>query len=361
MVKYMEAAMALNTSPVIGVKEGKICYANPAAKDTFGDKVKLGQYAIDLIPEQILFSGESNFASTVRYGDAIYAITAAPISDVLYFCMSPQQSLQTLWPLSSGLLAHLLSSLSVVGLSIDHIKQTLEDQGFTELSSVLASQRHSYYSVWRQIYNLDLLHKLHNNSAFVLLHFVDLVDFCRKIIDTSNFLSSDKQAKIQFSSAVEQLPLMINYDMIQHLLLNLLSNSLAHTPADGEIQVKVTQQVDYAVISVQDNGEGISPEKLQAIFTQIRLPLDANHPERAYSAGLGLFVANGIARLHGGTLVISSQPEHGTSVFISIPIRTQTELHSPVESLDDKMSLTPFLIQLADVLDLSRYGDNRLE
>ncbi len=97
---------------------------------------------------------------------------------------------------------------------------------------------------------------------------------------------------------------------------NLISNSLLHTPQEGEIILFARQEQKEIVLGVQDNGSGIAPELLPYIFERFR----RGDPSRQDGgSGLGLAIAKAIVELHGGSISAESNPSQGTTVSIRLP------------------------------------------
>jgi two-component system cell cycle sensor histidine kinase PleC len=113
----------------------------------------------------------------------------------------------------------------------------------------------------------------------------------------------------------------IDHKRIRQLLVNLLSNAAKFTPAGGRILVLARPAADGGVtIAVADTGIGMTHEEIMIAlkpFAQV----DARRARSAEGAGLGLPLALGLARLHGGTLHIESQPGAGTTVVVALPRR----------------------------------------
>jgi signal transduction histidine kinase len=106
-------------------------------------------------------------------------------------------------------------------------------------------------------------------------------------------------------------------DLIKSLLLNLCSNSIKFcTPSSGRIFLEATVKDDKTVLSVTDNGCGISREELSKI-TEPFYRADKARSREQGGAGLGLALCKQIAELHGAEMSIESSTGVGTSVKIT--------------------------------------------
>ncbi len=110
------------------------------------------------------------------------------------------------------------------------------------------------------------------------------------------------------------LPLaMIDAGQFQQVFYNLIRNAYQAIPADeGRITIR-TRATDYEyVISIEDNGTGISAEQMGAMFEPYRTT-------KSSGSGLGLLIVRRIVREHGGEIAIESEEHHGTRVLIHLP------------------------------------------
>ncbi len=120
------------------------------------------------------------------------------------------------------------------------------------------------------------------------------------------------------------LPLvMADADLVRQVLVNLMSNAVKYTPADGSIEVVVTEREATVRISINDTGVGIAEEELQRIFREFyRTREQAALHE---GTGLGLAIVRSIVNLHGGFVTARRRQPAGTSFAVHLP----KEIHAP--------------------------------
>jgi two-component system cell cycle sensor histidine kinase PleC len=116
----------------------------------------------------------------------------------------------------------------------------------------------------------------------------------------------------------------IDHKRVRQILANLLSNASKFTAEGGRVLVMARASADGGVtIAVADTGIGMTHEEIMVAlkpFAQV----DARRARSQEGAGLGLPLALGLARLHGGTLHIESQPRSGTTVVLTLPRQATT-------------------------------------
>jgi len=105
---------------------------------------------------------------------------------------------------------------------------------------------------------------------------------------------------------------------VKQVLLNLLSNALKFTPADGYASISIEAAASEVNITVADTGIGITPEDLPGLtdpFTRV-----VTNPGIAQEGvGLGLTIVKSLVDLHGGTIDIESEVGSGTKVSVTFP------------------------------------------
>jgi cell cycle sensor histidine kinase DivJ len=118
----------------------------------------------------------------------------------------------------------------------------------------------------------------------------------------------------------EDLP-EINADKraLKQILINLMSNAIKFTDRGGWVKVAARAEPHHILISVEDNGIGISAEDLPKIgdqFFQARSSYDRPHD----GTGLGLSIVKGLVGLHGGEVMMRSRPDEGTCITVRMPL-----------------------------------------
>ena len=101
-------------------------------------------------------------------------------------------------------------------------------------------------------------------------------------------------------------------DKVRQILINLLSNAIKFTPIDGHIGVACWMDTEAVRVSVTDDGSGIPPDKLNAIFEPfVQVGRDFSSPQGG--TGLGLSISRDLARRMGGDLIVESELGHGST------------------------------------------------
>ena len=102
------------------------------------------------------------------------------------------------------------------------------------------------------------------------------------------------------------------------MLGNLLDNALEHTPKGGTATVRVEEDVERVKVIVTGTGPGIPPDLLPHVFDRLSRA-DPSRSPGSGGRGLGLTIARGLARAHGGDISAENLDQGGVSFTITIP------------------------------------------
>ena len=130
-----------------------------------------------------------------------------------------------------------------------------------------------------------------------------------------------------------QAPVLANVLLLREAINNLLDNAIKYVPAGGRVTLRAGMEADatsqwWGVVSVEDNGPGIPPERRGEVFQRF-FRGDADHrPGQPQGSGLGLAIVHDIVRLHGGTVAIDDAiARDGTRVMrfvLRLPLASES-------------------------------------
>ena len=104
------------------------------------------------------------------------------------------------------------------------------------------------------------------------------------------------------------------------MVLNLLDNAARHTPEGATISLRLSQQGDYAVVEVADDGPGIPAAMRTQIFDRFVRGEGPADTARGTGTGLGLAIVSAVASSHDGTVEVTDSPSGGALFRARIPI-----------------------------------------
>ncbi|MEZ5070180.1 MAG: HAMP domain-containing sensor histidine kinase [Bacteroidales bacterium] len=148
------------------------------------------------------------------------------------------------------------------------------------------------------------------------------------IIETvaQNFLLQvdRRNGKLDFLPEAEEAEILGDKMHVTNVISNLLENALKYTKGTPEIGLYTRNENRFLVVSVKDNGIGISKEDQKRIFDKFyRVPTGNIHNVKGF--GLGLSYVKLIVEAHGGSIKVKSEPQKGTRFDVYFPLNKQSE------------------------------------
>lgn len=145
------------------------------------------------------------------------------------------------------------------------------------------------------------------------------------------FSASAQKKHIAISmNAPDAVMLRADQDKIERICYNLLSNALKYTSEGGEITLTAKEEDGRVMISVADNGCGISSDELPYIFDRFYQAKNAGR-----GTGIGLAIVKAFTELHHGEVSATSVEGKGSTFTIHIPIRQKGEVtNQPIEKIE---------------------------
>ena len=145
------------------------------------------------------------------------------------------------------------------------------------------------------------------------------------------FSASAQKKHITISmNAPDAVMLRADQDKIERICYNLLSNALKYTSEGGEITLTAKEENGRVMISVADNGCGISSDELPYIFDRFYQAKNAGR-----GTGIGLAIVKAFTELHHGEVSATSIEGKGSTFTIHIPVRQKGEVtNQPTEKIE---------------------------
>lgn len=161
-------------------------------------------------------------------------------------------------------------------------------------------------------------------------------------IATKKYVDKIKNTLI-FDSEFEEINLACDRDLIERVILNLLSNSVKYGTDGGKIIVNLQIEKGTVKITVKNNSRPIKKEEEPYIFDQFTT-LNKSLSREKEGSGLGLYLVKAIVKLHGGSIYYKSCKEGWNKFIINLPIEYNLGKYSKGEdveiiSLDKKVDI----------------------
>jgi signal transduction histidine kinase len=190
-------------------------------------------------------------------------------------------------------------------------------------SAALHIARANTERLTRLIENILSVSQIEANQIKVQLEPTLLLPVVRRAVQTFQAQTPRHQILLR---APESVPFALaDQSKVEIVLHNLLTNAVNYSPDGGRILVRITRAVrNELVISVIDEGIGISQEHLDKLFTRF-YRIDGSDGRDVYGHGLGLYISKHLIELQGGRIWVRSKEGHGSCFSFTLPIVTEPE------------------------------------
>jgi len=194
--------------------------------------------------------------------------------------------------------------------------------------------------------------RIETDHAALNFHKGDIVEFIRSTFMTFNPLLQKKSISARFTSNTDSHIVYFDFDKLEKILTNLISNSCKSFMDPGTLSVDVKiagypvlaspsykqEKTGEIIISITDDGPGISPDKLKFVFE----PFEARDPSDFHSSGIGLSLVNSLVKYLKGEIRVNN-PSKGTSIIIQLPLvyNPSPELVKSDSFISSNRSFTP--------------------
>ncbi len=195
-----------------------------------------------------------------------------------------------------------------------HNNNLLTDEERQELTDALIEQTKYTADL---LFNLTTWSKSQMEGMKPRTTAVKIDDFINAILINKQAIAERKKITIR-TSAMEQLNVLCDTDMLRIVLRNLINNAIKFTNEAGAISITVHKDGENAIIAIRDNGIGIENDDINQLFTfKTRSSFGTNNEK---GIGLGLLVCRDLMEQQNGHIWANSRRGIGSTFFISLPI-----------------------------------------
>ena len=168
------------------------------------------------------------------------------------------------------------------------------------------------------------LSRLENGTTEVKVEKTDMVYLVKSLVSAQHQLFHERGLHLRFvdETAHGELYADVDPDLIREAIVNLMSNAMRYTNADGWVKVFLRQDRSDVLIGVQDTGIGIAKEDIPQTFSRFWRS-DVSRERVSGGLGVGLAITKEIVDKHNGTILVESELGKGTTFTLRIPQRRE--------------------------------------
>jgi signal transduction histidine kinase len=204
----------------------------------------------------------------------------------------------------------ILGSLDILESSLNHFDK-VEFKSFINMAIESATN------------TLNLLDNLltwtisqNQQKSFVPIK-INLNELITAEVESTKDSASPKQISI-IHSITPDLNVTADIQMVKMIIRNLISNAIKYTNFGGEIFITAVGVRQYVELTVKDNGIGISEEAQKGLF-KIEAVHSTSGTNKEKGTGLGLILCKEFVEIHGGTILVRSEPGRGCAIKFTLP------------------------------------------
>jgi two-component system, sensor histidine kinase and response regulator len=208
-------------------------------------------------------------------------------------------------------LTTVIGYVQLLSADLQKSRHELGDQWETTNESIKVIES----SVWQCKELTDLLMNLDNRSSCPIQE-VQLVELIRDVVKSLELRAAERGVKFTVAAEAPEVQTLANRLQLSRAFSNVLVNALEAVPDNtGSVNIRYQREGGTAKITIQDNGCGITAEKLARVFDPY-----FTTKQGAGGTGLGLFVTKTVLEDLHGSIDIQSSSDKGTLVTIRLPL-----------------------------------------
>ncbi len=169
-----------------------------------------------------------------------------------------------------------------------------------------------------QIERVLFLSRMESGEYELKQETIALNDLVTEVIENMQLLLDEFRAEISLELSVDDPKIVGDYFHLSNVVKNLIDNALKYCDKDPRIQIRIRSEEDQIVLSVRDNGIGISAADQSHIFDKFQR-VNTGNVRRAKGFGIGLSYVKTVIELHKGLINVKSDLNQGSQFNLIIP------------------------------------------
>lgn len=217
-----------------------------------------------------------------------------------------------------GTIHDLKAPLASVLLKLGFIKDCIKD---TELQEMISSSERQIKNLANTIKTILITSKASESKLVIHKESVDIIELAQQAQEQIDINYANKAHTIAvIDHRAQNTSVCADKYLIGNVIHNLMENAVKYSDKEATIEVNISQDERFIIISVTDHGVGIAKKYQKKIFEQFyRIP--ATHHKSGY--GIGLAMVKYAVKAHGGTIKVESELGKGSIFTFTIPLHSK--------------------------------------
>ena len=232
----------------------------------------------------------------------------------------------------------LLTPLTVISATIYKLKAMAPQ--YEEDYLVMDSNINRTTRLLRQILEVR---KSQAGQLHLLVSRGNLISFIEEACENIRPMAEHQQVRLKFNKPYSEGTAWFDADKMDKIIYNLLSNAIKYNKVGGKIDISLSLSKEQAVITIADNGIGMSKEKMKHLYTRF---FDGDYRKQNMpGTGIGLSLTHDLVKLHHGDIRCESLEGEGTIFTITLPIRKNAYAPDEIDVSNKRKAVNQKAIQ----------------
>lgn len=259
--------------------------------------------------------------STLGAGQLIVHVRVAPLGDEYILLLADDRTeITRTEAMRNDFVANvsheLKTPVGAIGLLAEAITEAADDpKAVRRFSTRMDKESRRLAALVQDIIELS---RLQASDAIVQGQEVNVDSVVAEAVDRNHLIAEEKGITITVGGHLDER-ILGDADLLMTAIRNLIDNAVRYSPENTTVGVGIRQRDGYAQISVTDQGPGISAEEQERVFERF-YRVDSARSRQTGGTGLGLSIVKHVLANHGGEVSPWSQPGHGSTFTIRLPL-----------------------------------------
>jgi len=185
-----------------------------------------------------------------------------------------------------------------------------------------------------ELRDLSMLESSHLSLDYKQADFISYIEY---LSESFHSLAEQKNINLTFQANQEELVMDYDEKRIRQIITNLISNAIHFTQENGSVDINITTSEDQCILSIKDNGAGISKSDQTKIFERYY----SNHENATGSytgTGIGLSLVEELVALMKGKIIIKSKLSVGSEFILTLPVHRKAPLSEQLYNKGDHIT-----------------------
>lgn len=276
--------------------------------------VRFVQAKVDITPSSFILNSIETLISTVLLALIIVFCVGYQMTAIRY----KEDLLRNREVSLHGTVHDLKAPLASVLLKLGFIKDCIKD---TELQEMISSSERQIKNLANTIKTILITSKASESKLVIHKESVDIIELAQQAQEQIDINYANKAHTIAvIDHRAQNTSVCADKYLIGNVIHNLMENAVKYSDKEATIEVNISQDERFIIISVTDHGVGIAKKYQKKIFEQFyRIP--ATHHKSGY--GIGLAMVKYAVKAHGGTIKVESELGKGSIFTFTIPLHSK--------------------------------------